>query len=93
MDLYLLHSLKTGMDITMKDETYWETRFEKSRVRNEALQNQLSALKKEHKALQKEIKRQLDLLDAFPTGFILLFGFISIIIIIFFLLRKRLKHR
>lgn len=31
--------------------------------------------------------------EFFPTGFILLFGFISIIIIIFFLLRKRLKHR
>lgn len=59
------------MDITMKDDKYWETRLEKSRVRNEALRNKLSTLKKEHKALQKEIKRQLDLLDAFPTGFIL----------------------
>ena len=59
------------MDIAMKDETYWETRLEKSRIRNEALRNQLSQLKKEHKALQKDIKRQFDLLDAFPTGFIL----------------------
>lgn len=55
----------------MKDETYWETRLEKSRQRNKALQNQLSALKEENKALQKDIKKQLDLLDAFPTGFIL----------------------
>jgi signal transduction histidine kinase len=62
------------MDMTMKDETYWETRLEKSRARNEALRNQLSVLKKEHKALQKEIKRQLDLLDAFPTGFLLVQG-------------------
>jgi PAS domain S-box-containing protein len=61
----------TGMDIIMKDEKYWEARLEKSRIRNNTLRSQLSTLKKEHKALQKEIKRHLDLLDAFPTGFIL----------------------